>query len=1031
MVIRLMTTIHNFFFTLSNVFKLLHKLIICIGTMIFVPPLLLLIAHQSHADDIDIFFRTETQTPNVLFVLDTSGSMKKNSIEINGEEKTRMEVLKSAFAEIMQRTVQNTVNVGIMRFDDNKERLGVMVHPIRNISEFVPANDPSQPPLTVRQQLVNTVNGFEGEGFTPITRALLEAGKYYFGLPPSSPALCTEAEIDLGICQHKNSTTSYLPPQNQCPKNFIILLSDGAATYVNSTENEKRPSSTFRTEVIKDIKAFTNIQGQECEHSRIKETNPQKRNNWNGDEDCGPDLIDFLKKSEADITTYTIAFDLSSDSAAVDFLNKLAIAGGSGNTHKADNVEELIDVINKVFADISTKTGIQNAFVAPATMVSQTDNLSHDNTVILPVLQPEPFYTWQGNLKKFKVVTAAGATNTGAIIDQNDNSVFLQVGSNRVFNEDAVDLWQTTNTNQATPFVSRGGVESHIQASARPLYWNPANKKNSRLAKIEVSAGTDPLQDYLISKGINDKLDDINVNINEAIDWLHGKKTYDSNNQTMLIAERHKMADVLHSPPVTVELKNEIYIIAGSNNGLLQIFDNNGNEKFAFMPSIMFDDIDKLIKNNISASHHYGVDGHITPVLSQDEKTLYVYFGLRRGGRYYYGLKFTDLDNPSSSNVTLEWVISPDSPGFDRLGQTWSKPVATHIWGKDVLIFTGGYDPINDSITTRKLVGDTPDLGNIIYIVNQENGEIIWTTDEIKNTHWISDFEKRLLYSFASSPAVIDIDGNGKANQFYAADTGGQLWRFDIHGENSISGGIIADLGKDKEEEPNYRRFYNTPDLSIISNGSTRHLAIGIGSGWRESPFDTSIQDYFFLIRQPLQSLTEYDTTLIKSDEGTKTLLSVPKYNSLSTQAFEEAIAELQKKIQYGWKYELNKGEKVFGDSLAFDGQVIFSTIEPSGTVQACGAPTAQSGVLFRLYAFDIRTTRTFYDWEGGGGSGQTDGSCDGGRCIELDKPISPTLHISEAGVNLIGPPGPPKTVPANSRSTFWYEVIEPPASLP
>ncbi|MFT6639575.1 MAG: type IV pilus assembly protein PilY1 [Patiriisocius sp.] len=83
-------------------------------------------------------------------------------------------------------------------------------------------------------------------------------------------------------------------------------------------------------------------------------------------------------------------------------------------------------------------------------------------------------------------------------------------------------------------------------------------------------------------------------------------------------------------------------------------------------------------------------------------------------------------------------------------------------------------------------------MGNAIYIVNAQTGELIWKADRNK----FSDMD----YSITSDVRVLDIDADGLTDRLYVGDMGGQVWRFDINsgheaGETLVYGGVMAKLG--------------------------------------------------------------------------------------------------------------------------------------------------------------------------------------------------------------------------------------------
>ena len=89
-----------------------------------------------HADDTEVFVGGGTGTsgvkPNILFILDNSGSMSGSSYDEYGRPSrlSRMENMKVAFEEVMQNA--EGLNVGLMSFNGNG---GYMLYPVANIDD--------------------------------------------------------------------------------------------------------------------------------------------------------------------------------------------------------------------------------------------------------------------------------------------------------------------------------------------------------------------------------------------------------------------------------------------------------------------------------------------------------------------------------------------------------------------------------------------------------------------------------------------------------------------------------------------------------------------------------------------------------------------------------------------------------------------------------------------------------------------------------------------------------------------------------
>src|SRR5690606_29166093 len=213
-----------------------------------------------------------------------------------------------------------------------------------------------------------------------------------------------------------------------------------------------------------------------------------------------------------------------------------------------------------------------------------------------------------------------------------------------------------------------------------------------------------------------------------------------------------------------------------------------------------------------------------------------LFFGLRRGGRVYYGLDITDRDRPQ-----VLWRL--DGTALPGLGQTWSTPVPTrihldapaHNGARAVGDFAGGPDETQDNH-----VASTDSTGTGLYIVDAFSGALLWHGGPSNATRTFAD----MRYSMPADVKVIDLDGDGFADRIYAADMGGQIWRFDIFNgrpaSQLVTGGVIARLGAAanpaEASRADARRFYYAPDVALATTGGRTFLHIGIGSGYRAHP---------------------------------------------------------------------------------------------------------------------------------------------------------------------------------------------------
>jgi len=379
------------------------------------------------------------------------------------------------------------------------------------------------------------------------------------------------------------------------------------------------------------------------------------------------------------------------------------------------------------------------------------------------------------------------------------------------------------------------------------------------------------------------------------------------------------------------------------------------------MPRELLANIKTLYENDFNDFHPYGMDGPLTIWHKDDNGNrvvdgtdkVYLYAGMRRGGKKYYAL---DVTNPSAPS--LLWEIDGGVGSFNKLGQSWSKPVLAKVdldgdnatAAKDVLIFGGGYDTDQDTATNRQ----ADDEGGAIYIVDARTGARLWWTDQYKTGPSTS---ATMLNSIPADIRVLDIDGNGIHDRLYAADTGGRIYRVDLPdshnrviptGEKITSPQVtkLAELSSNGSIEHN-RRFYNEPDSALIVDGRDRYMAISIGSGYRAHPLKQgtdNAQDRLYMIKD-------------------KNVYSIPALDSISTIQHGAKLVDLSAETdpqanvpnwdqKNGWYINLNRtiGEKALAEAFTLDNTVFFTTFQPeSGTpADACSnaAHTARAYVM-------------------------------------------------------------------------------------
>lgn len=892
-------------------------------------------------------------------------------------------------------------------------------------------DDSSPTYITARDKLKEVVNGLTATGGTPIVDAYYEATQYFRGgnvdygsrrgpsrhpyhrvsVPESytggsvyRPNGCSESDLDDWDCRWEqiNGNAKYITPfKSSCQTNHIVFLSDGAATS-NSALNK--------------VKALTG--NNSC-------SNPNLR------EQCGEELAEWLHDTDhagamngkQNISTHTIGFNINSQ-----FLESIASKGGGGY-YQAQSSAQLVDVFQSILGDVLS---VDTSFVAPGATVNQFNRLTHRNDIYFALFKPNKRPTWDGNLKRYEVGTDSNGDIT--ILDVNGNAAVDETSG--FFDGNSQSWWSgTPDGNQ----VATGGAADEMRFSAgqpRRIFTFIGDYANDIPPNgVDLTAPAQALHENNNTISIND-LGLANVDVADQagyrealLKWGRGVDLKDDDEDGSTTDWRQHMGDPMHARPVILNYANgsttATSIFVGTNEGYLHAIDREeGEELYSYVPQELLGNFDIYWNNQSSDSHPYGLDGVLSVWTTDDNDNViidpgekaYLYTGMRRGGSNYYA-----LDVASRLNPKLAWVIEAGQPGFEELGQTWSKMSPTKIRfnneERNVLIFGAGYDTNQDAQyennngNSRRVERQEATKGRGIYIVDAETGQLIWSA--LGTTGGNQQFED-MDFSIPSNLRILDTNYDGFADQMYASDTGGQIWRFDFtqfHQSGPLlQGGVLANLttGNDYAGE---RRFYYEPDVAIISNDGDRFISISIGSGWRAHPLDLMIDDRFYMIKTG--NLFDTPAGYGKTTDGGKT------YQPITEADLIDVTNNLTPEVnQYGWRYDLGAtGEKVLGASVTANNQVIFTSYRPALAVGACTTAIGGGSV----YALNIIDGSPTVDMNGDGEIDEED------REKELAHggiPPEPAVLITDDGPTLLAGPEQPFTpnFVDLTRRTFWVD---------
>lgn len=933
-----------------------------------------------YADDTEIFFSRATAdnsenvpSANVMILLDTSGSMRNcktgsGSNWCTDEDNRRIVMLINAFNTMID-NVPNGVRIGVSRFRRGETDGGHVMVPVVDVD--------NKTKKVLKEAVASTYKySSDPTGGTPTSEAYYEMRRYMMGQPPiygengnggySQNSVCLGyaqrpitvpdynnviSEKEVSYCNVNNNNCvrkgpfwnpryyelefgtkeimenycadpapivedgKYVSPmnmKNQCESNYVIVMTDGAP----SQNSDKLPSSLCSSATGSISSSYT------CQEKTASYLNSDSNA-------MGRKVI-----------TSNIGLYMGNYKDDMEGVSK----AGGGQTYNAESAEQLaqafideLDLIDENSRSISS----------PGVAINQMNRFQHLDQLYYSVFEPTSSSFWEGNLKRYQL-------EDGVIKGQNGPAVSENTG---YFKNSAQSFWSS----EVDGYDAKvGGARDEV--SGRTLFYSTSNT-NTSLSKLD--------WDKVGTTGYLGKTD-------------FGLESTATDADLALLIDKLKVVwgDPLHSVPLMVNYggNSENNIVFVSNNaGMLHAIDvSDGSEKFAFMPHDFLSRADEVTTHTLGLNgdntrQSYRLDGSWIswrkPGDSVTDKpdAVYIYGGMRRGGRNYYALDVSSLSSPKMKFP----VIEGGQGKFDDLGQTWSTPTLTQIpFGeggkKPVLIFGGGYDPSghDNRQGMGRVSGDS--MGNAIYIVDAESGDLLWSATGSDNAN--------LKWSVPGGISVVDKEFDGVADFLYFGDLGGQLFRVDIDQSGALKNSVhrLASLGGSSASTN--RRFYDAPSVVYLNEGGQKVLYVAAASGYRSHPLDEKTQDGIFVVKDK--------TALAKTVTAPKDVSLAEMTNVSSGEANPKDM---------GWYYYLEGGEKSMSSPVVFDGVLRFSTYSPKGE-DLDDNPCAVSYGRSFLHTVDIVTSKP---------ATNNDGTVPNSRRKDMDQttpPPSPVLVTDGEG---------------------------------
>ena len=300
-------------------------------------------------------------------------------------------------------------------------------------------------------------------------------------------------------------------------------------------------------------------------------------------------------------------------------------------------------------------------------------------------------------------------------------------------------------------------VTGEIKKETDDILWNASDELQSTEPddrRIVVYNGTSagaPFRFDELTEAQKTALDDDPAVAQNIVSYVRGEEIEGFRPRTK------KLGDIVHSAPLLVG--NTIF--AGGNDGMLHAFNaNNGTERFAYIPNLVFDNLNYLKDNDYQ--HKFYVDS--TPFSREAVGTMTLLVGgLGKGGKGYYALDVTSADSVNSLTTEaavasmVKWEYPKAGTTDDDLGYTFSQAFIvktcceTPAW---VVVFGNGYDSVNGKA--------------VLYVLDVDGALVKKIDTGVGGCNGLS------------TPSVVDVNGDYKVDYAYAGDLKGNLWKFDL-----------------------------------------------------------------------------------------------------------------------------------------------------------------------------------------------------------------------------------------------------------
>ena len=933
----------------------------------------LCIAHTATAEDIDLFTSagtTNTVAPNILIILDNSANWSRNdqAWPTGKQGESELEAIRDLMlaetidpiTKVAKPKVDTRYNIGLMMLTSGAVDGAYVRYAVRNMTpaaktglvEMIGAKACTDGANSVTGKANCILKNFDSpsektnSASTRYSAALFEAFKYFGGYTdppranldqPGSPVDSTHfgpqryATLDPKAdpaAFHDASMTRYRGPinadgSNSCAKNYIIFIGNGY------------PSQDNAPTLLSGINGNPNVPPP----IGVKQV---RSANW-AQYLYNTDVSEVLGRQR--VATYTIdVFNAKPEADQNALLQGMAKYGG-GKYFAAKSKEDIIKALEDILIEIQS---VNSVFASASLPINATNRSQNENQVFIGMFRPDPDARpkWYGNLKQYQVSLfgkdakladkdgrEAIAATTGFVQACATSFYTTDSGNYWGFSAASLGLCTSAGVNPLSDLpdggvVEKGGTAEVVRKGNDPAIagTGPFVVKRLMYTCPAACVGLVEMNATLVTMARTGAatLDEHN----QIIKFTRGEDVLDENANANVTEPRPTIhGDIAHSRPLPVNYGGSrgVVVYYGANDGTFKAVEGRtGKELWSFVAPEHHAKLRRLFLNEPRITYpnlvidgarrkDYFFDGSAGVYQNADDTKVWIFPGMRRGGRAIYAFNVT-TETPS-----LMWSFGcPNfaddvgcSAGASGIGQTWSTPNVAftlgYLGGAEPLIFMGGgYDGCEDRDQATTECTATA-KGRRVYILDAASGSVV------------REFVTRR--SVAADVSLIDRDFDGKVDHAYVADTGGSLYRVDLvdpitraaraPGEWTMTE-IAATSGA-------ARKFLFGP--AVLSVGDKVYLAVGSGDRERplinNYPYTEQVQNRFYSV------VDSFATIGLPVNLDGPTMMNFTAATDCNT-----TLAAGKN----GWFMDLaaGRGEQSVTGAVIFGGIIFFSTNRPT-----------------------------------------------------------------------------------------------------